>query len=193
YQEDLVAAGLKGFQSGKPFILQAATSAGKSLVIAELTKQLGKPMLVLCPTREILLQNYKKMLAYELEDVKMYSASVGQKEIGKITLATIASIYKKPKDFAHFEYCLLDEVHLFNAKNQDSMYTKLFRETGIRKVGGLTATPFRLDQKFFGDTYTGTVKMLNRMRKDSFFREIVHKVEMKDLIDQGYITKPIYH
>lgn len=193
YQEEAVQAGLKGFASGKPFIIQAATGAGKSLMIAELTKRLGEPMLVLCPSKEILEQNYQKMVDYGIEDVALHSASVGKKDMGKIVLATVASIHRKPKEFAHFNYCLFDEVHGFNAKNPESMYSKLFKETGIRKVGGLTATPYRMDQKYFGDIYTGCIKMLNRVRKDSFFREIVYRVEMKDLIEQGYLLKPEYH
>lgn len=193
YQEDLVRAGVEGFATGRPFILQAATAAGKSLVIAELTKRLGKPMLVLQPSREILLQNYEKMMAYGIEDVKMFSASVGQKEVGRITLATVASIYKKPELFAHFEHAIFDEVHGYNAKKAGSMYRQFFKATNIKNVCGLTATPFRLENKFFDDTYTGCIKMLNRITKDSFFKNIAHKVEMADLIDQGFLTAPQYH
>lgn len=193
YQDEMASAAIEAFGSGNPFILQAATAAGKSLVIAEIAKRLGKPVLVLQPSREILLQNYEKMMSYGLEDVKMYSASVGKKEIGNITLATIASIYKDTDKFSHFEHAIFDEVHQFSAKNSNSMYMKLFKETGIRKVCGLTATPFRLENKFFGSSYVGCIKMLNRVTKNSFFKSIVYKVEMADLIEQGYLTRPQYH
>lgn len=191
YQDEMATAIMEGFKTNQPFIAQAATAAGKSIVIAEVAKRLGdEPLLVLQPSREILEQNFAKMEMYGLP-ATMYSASVGVKEIGKITLATIASIYKKPEDFKHFKYCMFDEVHNFTLKGK--MYRDFFSATNIRNVCGLTATPFRLEQKFFGDKYTGCIKMLNRVAKNSFFKSIVYKVEMADLIEQGYILQPKYH
>lgn len=192
YQINMVNKILDGFRGNNPFIAVGATAMGKSLVIADVAARLGEPILVLAPSKEILEQNYEKMQSYGL-DVTMYSASVGVKEIGHITIATIQSIYKTPEKFKHFKYIIFDEVHLFNAKGKDTMYRKLFTAIGTKKVCGLTATPFRLDNKFFGQTYTGCIKMLNRMTLNSFFREIVCKVEMADLINQGYLTEPTYH
>lgn len=192
YQVEMADAIMEGFKRGRPFIAQAATAAGKSLVIAEVAKRLGEPLLVLAPNKEIVEQDYAKMIDYGLP-ASMYSASVGVKEIGDITIATIGSIFRKPEDFKHFKYCMFDEAHNFSAKKKDGMYKDFFLKTGIRNVCGVTATPFRLEQKFFGDLYTGVTKMLNRVTKDSFFKDIVYKVEMKDLIDQGYILQPVYH
>lgn len=192
YQKEMVSSILNGFESNQPFLAVAATAAGKSLVIADVAEKLGKPVLVLAPSKEIIEQNHAKMLNYGL-DATMYSASVGTKEVGKITVATIQSIYKNPDQFRHFEYIIMDECHLYNAKGKDSMYRQLFTAIGTRKICGLTATPFRLDNRFFGNKYTGCIKMLNRMTKDSMFRNIAYKVEMGDLINQGYLTQPIYH
>lgn len=198
YQVDLVEAGLRGFKKGKPFILMAAAGSGKSIVIAEITKQLGEPMLVLAPTKEIVEQDYEKMLATGVEDVKLYSASVGQKEIGNITIATIASIYKKPKLFAHFKHIIIDEVHLVGPKNIDGMYMKFFRDIGTSRICGLTATPYRMETKFVrskdgGMVYTGTTQMLNRITKHTPFKSIECKVEMEKLIENGYLCKTKYH
>jgi DNA repair protein RadD len=193
YQHEAVEAALQGFEKGRPFIIQAATAAGKSLIISELCHRLGKPVLILQPTKEILEQNYAKLKSYGITDIALYSASVGQKEIAKYTFATIASIYKKPKLFQHFEFAILDECHQLSPKKVDGMYMQFFRDAGISKVCGLTATPFRLENKFFMDTYTGSIKMLNRITRNSFFKDILYKVEMPDLIEQGYLTRPQYH
>lgn len=193
YQHEAVEAALQGFQKGRPFIIQAATAAGKSLIISELCHRLDKPVLILQPTKEILEQNYAKLKSYGITDIALYSASVGQKEIAKYTFATIASIYKKPKLFQHFEYAILDECHQLSPKKVDGMYMTFFRDAGISKVCGLTATPFRLENKFFMDTYTGSIKMLNRITRNSFFKDILYKVEMPDLIEQGFLTRPLYH
>jgi DNA repair protein RadD len=199
YQDEAVDAALQAFTKGRPFIIQAATAAGKSLIISELCHRLGKPVLILQPSKEILEQNYAKLKSYGIDDIALYSASVGQKKIGRFTFATIQSIYKKPELFSHYEYAILDECHQLSPKKVDGMYMKFFREAGISKVCGLTATPFRLENKFivasgsqFG-SYTGAIKMLNRITRNSFFKDIAYKVEMHDLIDRGYLTAPQYH
>jgi DNA repair protein RadD len=47
------------------------------------------------PSKEILEQNYQKLMSYNPEiDAGIYSASKGRKEIAKFTFATIGSIYK---------------------------------------------------------------------------------------------------
>lgn len=193
YQQEAVEAALQAFQKDRPFIIQAATAAGKSLIISELCHRLDAPVLILQPSKEILEQNYAKLKTYGITDIGLYSASVGSKEVARYTFATIQSIYKKPELFKHFGYCILDECHNLSPKNISGMYMKFFRETGISKVCGLTATPFRLENKFFDDTYTGSVKMLNRITKNSFFKDIAYKVEMADLIEQGYLVRPQYH
>lgn len=181
--------------SDKPFILVEATGAGKSLVIAEICHQLDEPVLILQPNKEILEQNYGKLKSYGVEDVSMYSASVGQKVISKFTYATIGSIKDKPEEFAHFKYVILDECHMLNPKNQTGMLTKFLADIKCTRVCGLTATPYRLTQKYFeenGQTYyTSKLTMINRIHP-FFFKSIKYKVETQDLIDRGYLVPVLY-
>lgn len=64
----------------KPFIIQAATGAGKSLIIAAICRELNQPVLILQPSRELLEQNYAKLMSYRVEGVAIYSASKNSKE-----------------------------------------------------------------------------------------------------------------
>lgn len=181
--------------SDKPFILLLATGAGKSLVIADICHQLDEPVLILQPNKEILEQNYSKLQSYGVTDVSMYSASVGQKEISKFTYATIGSIRRKPEDFKHFKYVILDECHQLNPKNQTGMLTKFLKDIECTKVCGLTATPYRQVQKYYYEGndmyYTAHLKMINRIHP-FFFRSIKYKIETQDLIDQGYLSPILY-
>lgn len=180
---------------GKPFILVLATGAGKSLVIADICHQLDAPTLILQPSKEILEQNYAKLKSYGVEDVSMYSASAGEKKISKYTYATIQSIYKKPELFKDFKYVILDECHGLNPKNKNGMLTTFLDAIGCRNVCGLTATPYRLSQKYFWENgnqyYTSHLKMLNRIHP-FFFKSIVYKVETADLIERGYLAPILY-
>lgn len=176
---------------GKPFVVQAATGAGKSLIIADICMSLDEPVLVLQPSKELLEQNHAKLLSYDPDiDVGIYSASKNSKEIRKYTYATIQSIYRKPELFTHFKYVIIDECHQVNPKKLSGMYASFLKAIGCRNVCGLTATPYRMDQKFFNDngqlTYTAYLKMINRIYP-FFWKNIVYKVETQDLIDEGWL------
>lgn len=200
YQSEAVAVAIKHLTkaSPKPFVVQAATGAGKSLIIAEICHRLNEHILILQPSKEILEQNYQKLLSYDPEiDAGIYSASKGRKEVRKFTFATIGSIYKKPAEFAHFKYVIIDECHGVNPKNLDGMLTSFLAAIGCTRVCGLTATPYRIAQKFYtnewGDTfYTAHLKMINRIHP-FFFKQIVYKVETQDLIDRGYLCPIEYY
>ena len=93
------------------------TAAGKSICIAEIAYTLKRPILIIQPTREILTQNKEKLLKYVDESkIGVYSASMNEKTIKLFTLATIGSIYKKPKLFAHFEMIIIDECFIVGTK-----------------------------------------------------------------------------
>lgn len=153
--------------SDKPFIIQAATGAGKSLIIADICHKLDAHVLILQPSKEILEQNYNKLKSYGIDDISIYSASLKSKEIAKYTYATIGSIYKKPELFSSFEYVIIDECHGVNPRNEMGMLTSFLKAIGCNKVCGLTATPYRIVQKYVTEGnklyYTATLRVLTRM------------------------------
>lgn len=178
----------------KPFVIQAATGAGKSLLIAEICHRINEHILILQPSKEILEQNYQKLLSYDPTiDAGIYSASKGRKEIAKFTFATIGSIYKIPKQFKHFKYVLIDECHGVNPKNLNGMLTSFLKAIECEHVCGLTATPYRIATLWKRDqwgmlTGTASLKMINRISQTPFFKKILYKIETGDLIDQGYLS-----
>ena len=113
------------------------------------------------------------------------------KEIAKYTYATIGSIYKKPELFQHFQYVIIDECHGLNPRNQMGMLTSFLKAINCTKVCGLTATPYRMVQKYVTEGnsvyYTATLKMVNRIRP-FFFKRVAYKIETADLIRDGYLS-----
>jgi DNA repair protein RadD len=75
------------------------TGSGKSLVIADVVSRLDGPCVVFQPSKEILEQNFAKFVAYGYRPA-IYSASVGQRRVGQITLATIGSVRTKTELFS---------------------------------------------------------------------------------------------
>lgn len=160
------------------------TGSGKSIVIAEIAKTLNQPVLILQPTKEILEQNIAKILSFGVT-ATIYSASFNQRNISKITYATIGSIIRKKELFKDFKYIIVDECHFTNAKG--GMYQEFLTYLGV-KILGLTATPYRLTT----DGYGGSIlKFLTRTRP-RIFKDVIYYVQNKTLFDQGYLSKLEY-
>lgn len=182
------------------------TGGGKSIIIAEAVRMYGKPTLILQPSKEILEQNFEKLSRYvPREAIGIYSASMGEKNIGTYTFATIQSIYKMPEFFSHFGLFIMDEAHGFNPKSMSGMFTKFLKDINkLRKergeapvkVLGFTATPYRLDSMYLDwglpeARIVTTIKLINRM-KGFFWSKILYNLSMQDLIDRGYLCAPQY-
>lgn len=169
---------------GEHGLVVLPTGSGKSLVIANIAKQLDAPSIIFQPSREILEQNATKIAAYGF-DPAVYSASFGKKEVGDITLATIGSVKNVPEAFADVRYALIDECHAVNAES--GMYLDFLQRLGNIRVLGLTASPFRLKR----DAEGSQLKFLTRTRP-KVFGEMVHYEQIGELMNDGYLCRPEY-
>lgn len=190
----------------RPFIYVMACGAGKSLVIAELAKRVGR-VLVLTLSAELCRQDSDEMLEYGVPHA-IYSASMNSKEVSDITVATVGSAYKNPWLFANADVVIIDEVQAVNPADTKSMFLKLLiemnklkRERGGQiKIIGLTATPYRNVQKItpYGRFYkTSTLlQPLNRIpcgRNSFLWSSIVEGITTKEALDRGYLTPVEYY
>jgi DNA repair protein RadD len=159
------------------------TGSGKSIVIAEIAKRINGTVLVLQPSKEILEQNYQKFISYG-GSAGIYSASVGIKEIERVTFATIGSIVNTDV-FYQFEYLLIDECHLVNPK--EGMYKTLISKIPKSKAIGFTATPYRLASNSFGSE----LRFLTRTRP-RVFSTLIYHIDVSHLLNSGYLSKLEY-
>ena len=167
-------------------LIVVPTGGGKSWVIADIANRLNDNVLIFCPSKEILVQNYEKMVKICPFDCAVYSASVGQKQIAKITFATIGSAINHKEQFRHFKYVLVDEAHLCNPK--EGMYKEFFQTLNC-KIIGLSATPYRLSSsRDFGSM----LKFITRTRP-CVFSEVIYQVQISTLLDMGYLSKLNYY
>lgn len=167
-------------------------NSGKSLILAEIAKgcyENGRQAIILAHRKELLEQNKEKIekLVPGLK-VGVYSAGLKGKDTDNpIIVAGIQSCYKKAFEFGARHLIIVDEAQLVPSKDT-GMYRKFFDDMQIscpyHRVVGLTATPYRLDSGLIygpGD--------------DQLFDAISHKIEIADLIDQGYlcplVSKPV--
>ena len=188
YQKEASDAAVKAFTSKKDSngLLILPTGAGKSLVIADIAHRLSGPLLILQPSKEILEQNFAKLQSYGCWDCDVYSASVGRKNINRITFATIKSVMNHMDDFAHFRNVMIDECHGVNSKG--GMYEE-FLHAVPRKVVGLTATPYRLGK---GSEGMSMLKFLTRTRPRIFDR-VLYYCQIGELLAKGYLADLSYY
>lgn len=189
YQEKAVQDVLDWIQrtpKGGAGIVVQCTGAGKSLIISELSHRINRPLVQLCPSKELLTQNYAKYISYGSE-AAIYSASLGRREVGPVTFATIGSIINDTDPFkkAGVKLLIVDECHI--ASGLGNQTYDFCRKVGITHVVGLTATPVMLT----GGMFSSQLKMLNRVRK-SFYKELIHVTQIEEITKNGWWSKVNY-
>lgn len=189
YQEMAVEHGLASLARGKPEIIVAPTASGKSLIAGGLCHRLDEPTLILQPSKEILEQNYGKLLQYGIEDVGVYSASMRSKDIAKFTYATIGSI-KNVGGFDRFKYAIIDECH--EVGDSGGMYRTFFKKHPKMKVIGMTASPYRMCQRWYTDErgqayYTAMLRVMTTIWPP-FFKGFAFKITNRSMFEKGFLA-----
>lgn len=169
-------------ESGSPLIV-LPTGAGKSLVIAMLVEQARA-----YDARVIVLQHRKELIEQNAEKIRIllpnirvgiYSAGLGKRNLDEdVICAGIQSIYRKAHEVGRRELVVIDEAHLINASNGESMYSRFLYElrqiNPTSRVVGLTATPYRTGEgSICGD--------------DQMFESICYQAQTGQLVDEGYL------
>ena len=219
YQKEASDAAVVFFNSKekKNSIIVVPTGGGKSIILADIARQLEGNVLVLQPNKEILEQNFSKLKSYGVDDCAIYSASLNTKEIDRITFATIGSIINHKEDFEKFKAVIIDECHVCNSSG--GMY-KDFLTHVKRKVLGFTATPYRLysqqgiivkDQFLPNGSFKETdymknsfepkpgVKLANKCiekfltrTRPRMFNDVIYQVSIQQLLTEGFLARLTY-
>ena len=194
-QVEPVVIGVEFFKTPKmkPSIIVAPTAFGKSIVIAAIAKELGEKLLVLQPSKELLEQNYNKFITLGGE-ASIYSASMGSKELGDVTYATIGSIINIARKFKEMgvSKIIIDECDRY-PRNKSGQLRRFVDGIKATHILGLTATPLKL-QTNMGETgpYSKLVMLTNRSKHGVFFKYILHVSQIQDIVKLGYWTPLVY-
>ena len=170
----------------KPTLAVVPTGGGKSYSIARLTHEFDEKTLILCPSQEILEQNFEKFVSFGGE-AGIYSASLGSKAVGKVTYATIGSVRNLGEMFKNFGVSMLviDEAHVGTDPTK-GMFKTFLGDLDPKYLIGYTASPFRTKvySEPFGSTYT-QLNMLTRTAP-KLFSDICHVTQISHLVENGY-------
>lgn len=168
YQVEVIQQALEQFDAGKrKLLIEMATGLGKTYTVALLIKQLleraggGQRVLFIAHQIEILLQSvtaFKNVLG--LGNYSFSACFAGSRpENTDLVFASFDTLYGQLAELASgsFNYVIVDEAHHTPAKT----YASVVEHFQPRLLIGLTATPWRTDNKsvsgFFGgsDSHIG--------------------------------------
>jgi len=182
YQEECLQSIHKHYAKGiSRQMVHMATGAGKTVVFANLVAQLNCKTLVLAHTRE-LLEQAKEKIKMICPGSNIGVVQEGQKEFDRdIVISSIQSASRE-NTLEHlqqqgFNLCIYDECHRAGAYSARQVLSTLgFLDASTEKLlVGCTATPFR-------QGYKGLAAV---------FQQVVYRKSVKDLIDLGYLCKPV--
>jgi superfamily II DNA or RNA helicase len=174
YQEEASNAILTAWNKGQNNIVALATGGGKTLIAAGTAARVQGRVLFLANRNELCVQPlavFTDQLGYvpALEKADSYAPLDARVVIGSVqTLTRKARLERFPKD--HFSYIFADECHLSLAES----WKRIFSHFATAKRCGITATPFRSDNKSLTELFE-----TEAYRKGIF-----------DLVDTGYLVNP---
>lgn len=178
-----------------PCLIEAATGAGKSHLIAALAKTVfdatGKRVLCLAPSAELVTQNREKFLASG-HKASLFSASAGAKELrNPVVFGSPLTVKNRISRFQDgYAAVVVDEAHGLTPTLKSIIDAMQEGNPNLR-VLGLTATPYRLGTGYiFARWPDGKVNDEGTAKKP-YFPIMVDRITAPELIAQGFLTPPV--
>jgi DNA repair protein RadD len=193
YQARAVDAAIEWMrQSIEPFIIEAATGAGKSHIIAAVAatihQRTGKRVLCLAPSAELVTQNRAKYIASG-HPCSMFSASAGAKELRHpVVFGSPLTVKNRISRFRDgYALVVIDEAHGITPTVREIVEAMRAGNPNLR-VMGLTATPYRLGSGYIFRRWPDGRVNGDATARDPYFTACVDVVGARELIAAGYLT-----
>lgn len=190
YQQEAVAVAFEAIRdSVLKIVIEMATGAGKSLVIAELARLLfeytGQRTIVTAPKAELVKQNAAKFRALGLP-CSIFSASAGEKNLDHPV------VFATPGTLANSLHLLDGKVAAVINDEADGITDQIkqiidhLREANPDlRLLGLTATPYRTGEGYiFRINEDGTPYPCTR----PYYDKRVYRIGTRELIDRGFLV-----
>ena len=197
YQQAATDAALDWVRkSVEPCVLDLATGAGKSHIIAAIADQLhkiskGKHVLCLAPSAELVTQNREKYLATG-NPASVYSASAGSKCLHwPVVFGTPGTVKRVARKLgSRFCAVIIDECHGITPTIKTIIDDMRKTNPNLRVIG-LSATPYRLGTGYIYRADETGKPMAEHESINPYFAKLLYRVKPHYLISLGYLTRPV--
>ena len=197
YQQDAHDAIIQWVKRSRAFcMIEAATGSGKSHIIAAVAKTIheysnGKHVLCLAPSSELVVQNHEKYLATG-NPASIFSASAGKVSLRHpVVFGTPMTVKNRINKFGdQFAMVIIDECHGISPTVKSIVQAMREKNQNLRVVG-MTATPYRLNSGYIFGLFPDGKPVPAYQTESPYFEKCVFRIQARELIDQGYLTKPV--
>lgn len=196
YQLNAVTAALAEIRKSlEPCLIEAATGAGKSLLVADIAnkvhKMSGKHVLCLAPSKELVEQNYEKFLLTG-DPASIYCASAGRKDLRHpVIFASPGSFKAVAKQVgSRIAVVIVDECQGMTATVLGIIDDIRSVNPNVRVVG-LTGTPYVMGSGYIYRMDENGKVMGDNKSKDPYFMRKVYSITAPELIELGFLTPPV--
>ena len=193
YQESAHDAVINHWRgSTLPVVVEAATGAGKSVIVAMLANTLhdlsvGKRVLCLAPSAILTEQNHEKYLAIG-EKASIYSASISKSLRHQVIFATPLTFKKVARRLGgEFAGVIVDECHGITDSIKQ-IIDDMRQSSPTLRVCGLSATPFRLQTGFIFGVDPDGKALPESIARDPYFHQCVYSIGARMLLELGFLT-----
>lgn len=196
YQKDASLEAIKWIKSTtEPCLLELATGAGKSWIIAAIADWINhhskKKVLVLQPSRELVVQNALKMKEAG-KKASIFSASAGSKcTRHNVVYATPKTVLNSIERFGDaFGAVIIDEAHQ-TTPTIKQIIDSIRAKNPMLRVIGMTATPYRMGTGYiyqFDQTHTPVKRLSEDETISAFYHSLLYKIHTRELIEMGFLT-----
>ena len=200
YQQDAHDAAWQEVRTCKePCLIEAATGAGKSIVISMLAETIhnhtSKRVLCLAPSAELVTQNREKFLATGAR-ASMFSASAGRKELRyPVVFGSPLTVKNRISRFCQegkngYAAIIVDEAHGLTPTLKSIIDEMRAANPNLRVIG-TTATPYRMGSGYIFEIWPDDKINGPDKAKDAYFAKLVSRITAPELIDMGFLTPPL--
>jgi DNA repair protein RadD len=193
YQAEAVDAATAWMRrSVMPGLLELATGAGKSHIVAAIAKLVyestGKRVLCLQPSKELTEQNHAKYLETG-NKASIFSASAGGKCMRHpVVYGTPGTVKNSLSRFGdQFGAVIIDEAHGIT-ETIKMIVGSMQKANPYLRVLGMTATPYRSLSGFIYQYDVDGSFVPEDEARDPWFNTLLYRITTNELIDMGFLT-----
>jgi DNA repair protein RadD len=184
-------------KTSAPCLIEAATGAGKSHIIAAVAQTVhemsqGKHVLCLAPSAELVIQNSEKYKATG-NPFSLFSASAGQKSLRHpVVFGTPLTVINRIEKFGEqFSLVIIDECH-GTTPTVKAIISSMREKNPRLRIVGMSATPYRMGEGYiFNQWADGEIVPQHQRLEDTYYEACVDRITARELIDMGYLTPPV--
>lgn len=173
YQKELLDEILSMLPKVNSLCVQLSTGGGKTVIFTELVSVLNSKTLILVDSEDLVKQTVD---TFSKQGMDVGCVLAGNKKIpdNKIIVAMIKSLWNRRKKLPLFDYCVIDEAHIWE-------FNKIFEFLPGCKRIGFTATPVRLKRYKVDELHTEVETM------SQWYEDIVCGKPISWLMEHGYL------